>query len=183
MNSHYHSSDQPQIRIPFFPQPITHKAVHRQPIFWIFWWHKHIRYVLEEPVISENGVYVAKYTDTRTNTVFLDRESAEAYLGKPILEPSYVDQMQVERQRDIFVEITCGHCGHVTHTKKEAVFLGPFNAVTHPISVVTSLQCSKCNKWTSAEVSTEQYIYKEPDPDCQWLVHGFSEEDQVKKKK
>ena len=179
MNSHYHRSEQPLFRIAFFPKPLTHNALHRHPIFR---WHKHMRYVREEPVISENDIYGVKYTDTRTNTVFMDRESAEKYLDRVIPKPSYDGELYVEKQRDIFVDIICGHCGHVAYEKKEVVFLGPFNTVLHEITTKTNIKCPSCNKSICVDVSTEKNINMEPDQDCEWLVRPLSNDVRTKNK-
>lgn len=165
MNSHLTTTKQASIRISLFPQSETHTVSRRHPFFW--WYKKHIRSIRVEPV-TKDAVFVAQYVDIRTGIIFINKKTAEDYLGYSIPDPLYVDQLYVEKHRDIFTYHFCTHCGHVESLKTEAVFLGPFNVVTHAISIRTELPCTNCNKTIPVDVSTESSD-NQTSSDCAWI--------------
>ncbi len=177
MNSHYTTSPHPTLRISLFPKSDIYHVSRRHPLFW--WHDRHIRSVLIEPVVS-NGIFVAKYTDTRTGTIFIDRLAAEHYLGQVIIEPEYVNQLYVEKDRDVFSYCICKKCGGISGGKTEAVFQGHFGKITNSVTTLFDLPCPKCSEPTPTQISTEPSSIPLHAEDCDWIERPFSND--VKKK-
>ncbi len=162
-------AEKTKIGVPILPKSVIYSNPHKHPIFW--WNKRHVRSVKVEPIMTnaKDEVFVAKYIDTKTGTIFIDKRSAEHYLGVKILEPEYIGQIYAERFRNVFAYYLCKNCGYVGCLKIDVCFQGPFNMVTRLTKTIANLPCVKCNQTIPVDINvepcTDDHTLSE---DCDW---------------
>ncbi len=165
MNSHNKTLTQEAPCFLLTPATVTHEKIIRHPIFWLH--EKHRRSVTAEPyVVPDLGLYDVMYRNDRNGTIFIDKKSAELYLGLPIPESTYAGQLHTQKTRNAFFFSVCGHCGHVDCIKTAAVFKGPFDVINGPITIEREYPCVACWKGISMEISTESSLKNNTGQDC-----------------
>ena len=154
-----------KIEVPVFPKSLTHTARHKHPLFW--WNNQHMRSVTVKPVMSDK-IFTSIYTATGTDTIFIDKQAAEHYLGKNIPEPEYEHQIYAEKLRNVFAHYLCPDCGHVGCSKIDVFFQGPFNMVTHLTKTTADLPCPKCDHTIPVDINVEPCPDSSSSEDCDW---------------
>lgn len=157
--------DIPVLRVSLIPKPITYTTSRTHPIF--FWHKTHIRSVQCKLIIDFSGVLKVQYFDKKNGIFFVDKQSAEQYLGKKIPENKYENKKYIETMRNVYSYYICQKCNSLEYSYIKIVFLGTPELTFNSINTTIDSTCPKCHKTTvQIDLSTEPSPASNLKQDC-----------------